>query len=103
QYDYQLTYPRDLKLGGIDETHNLNLTANYTVSPRLALSASENFVNSLQPELVRSSANAPITVVQAGTYIYNTVGGGLIYTLSPRWNVSVNGSWDIWEYQASLI
>jgi len=69
----------------------------------LALSVNENFVNSLQPELVRSSANAPITVVQAGTYIYDTVGGGLIYTLSPRWNVSVNGSWDIWEYQASSV
>ena len=103
QYDYQVTYPRDVKLGGINETHNLNLTANYTVNPRLALNANESFINSLQPQLVRSSANAPITVVQAGTYIYDTAGGGLIYALSPRWSVSVNGSWDIWEYQESAI
>ncbi len=103
QYDYQVSYPRDVKLGGIDQTHNLNLTANYTVNPRLALNANETFINSLQPQLVRSSANAPITVVQAGTYIYDTVGGGLIYALSPRWSVSANGSWDIWEYQESTI
>jgi len=40
--------------------HNVNVVANYTVNPRLALSVNENFVNSLQPELVRSSANAPL-------------------------------------------
>jgi hypothetical protein len=103
QYDYGASYPRDVKLGGVSETHNLNMVANYTVNPRLALNVNEDFISSLQPELVRSSANAPVTVVQAGTYIYDTVGGGLIYSLSPRWSVSANASWDIWEYQASSV
>jgi opacity protein-like surface antigen len=103
QYDYSVTYPQDVKLGGVNETHNLNLSANYTVNPRLALTFSENFVNSLQPGLVQNIAGAPVTVTQAGTYIYDNVGGGLIYSLSPRWSVSVSGSWDIWEYQTSSL
>jgi hypothetical protein len=102
-YDYNVTYPQDVKLGGVNETHNLSMSANYTVSPRLALNFSENFVDSLQPELVRGPGNAPITVVQAGTYIYDSVGGGLLYSLAPRWNVSLSGSWDIWDYQSSAI
>ena len=101
QYDYGVIYPQDIKTGGFTESHSLNLSANYSVSPRLALSLNENFVNSLQPELVRGAGNAPISVVQAGTYIYDTVGGGLNYSLAPRWNVSVNGSWDIWRYQSA--
>ena len=105
QYDYGVTYPRDLKLGGVNETHNLNLGANYTVSPRLTLNATEVFVDSLQPELVRGQGpnSPPISIVQDGTYIYDSVGGGMNYTLAPRWTISVNGSWDIWDYQISSI
>ncbi len=103
QYDYQAIYPQDIKLGGFDETHNLNLTANYTVNPRLALNFNENFINSLQPGLVQNIAGAPVTVTQTSTYIYDNVGGGLIYSLAPRWNVSLNGSWDIWDYQSSVV
>jgi len=99
QYDYNIIYPRDAKFGGIEETHNLNLTANYTVSPRLALSASETFINSLDPKLVQGAGGEAVTVLQSGTYIYDNVGGGLIYSLAPRWNLSLNGSWDIWRYQ----
>ena len=103
QYDYGVTYPRDLKLGGVNETHNFNMAANYTVSPRLTLNATEVFINSLQPELVRGPTAAPITIVQSGTYVYDSVGGGMNYTLAPRWTMSVNGSWDIWDYQISSI
>ena len=103
QYDYGVAYPRDVNLGGISETHNLNLSANYALSPRLTFSFTENFINSLQPELVRGPGNAPISVVQAGTYIYDTVGGGVIYSLAPRWNLSLNGSWDIWSYNSPII
>ena len=103
QYDYGVTYPRDINLGGVQESHNLSMSANYTVSPRLALNVSENFVDSLQPELVRGAANAPISVVQAGTYIYDSVGGGVIYSLGRQWNVSLNGTWDIWRYQTAAV
>ena len=103
QYDYGVLYPQDINAGGVTESHNLNVSANYTVSPRLALNLSETFVNSLQPELVRGPGNAPISVVQAGTYIYDNVGGGLIYSLAPRWNVSLNGTWDIWRYQSAAV
>jgi hypothetical protein len=99
QYDYGIIYPEDIKFGGVDETHNLSLTANYIFSPRLALNVSENYISSLQPGLVQGPSGAPVTVVQSGTYIYDTVGGGLIYSLAPRWNVSLNGTWDIWRYQ----
>ena len=84
QYDYGVVYPRDVKFGGVNETHNLSLAANYTVSPRLTLNMNEAFIDSLQPELVRGQGpnSAPVTVVQAGTYIYDSVGGGLTYLLS---------------------
>ena len=103
QYDYGIDYPRDIKLGGVDETHNVNALANYAVNPRLSLSLSETFVNSLQPQLVLGPANAPVTIVQAGTYFYDNVGGGLNYALTRRWVLSVNGNWDIWRYQLSSI
>jgi hypothetical protein len=102
QYDYQIIYPQSINVGGVEESHNLSLTANYVVSPRLSLNVSENFVDSLQPELVQGPANAPVTVVQSGTYIYDSVGGGLLYSLAPRWNVSLNGNWDIWRYQSAV-
>ena len=51
--------------------------------------------------MLPTAANAPVTVVQAGTYAYNNAGGGLIYSLSPEWSVSANGSWDIWRYQTA--
>ncbi len=99
QYDYNIIYPRDIKFGGVEETHNLNLSANYTVSPRLALSASETFITSLDPKLVQGPSGAAVTVLQEGTYIYDNVGGGLTYSLTPRWNLSLSGTWDIWRYQ----
>jgi len=52
---------------------------------------------------VRGPGNAPISVVQAGTYIYDSVGFGLNYSLAPRWNVAFSSSWDIWDYQSSAI
>jgi hypothetical protein len=103
QYDYGVTYPQSVKLGGINQTHNLNLAANYTASPRLALNASETFINSLQPELVSGPAGPAQTIFQAGTYIYDAVGGGLTYSLAPRWSLAASGSWDIWDYQESSI
>ena len=105
QYDYGVQYPQDVKFGGVNETHNLNLAVTYTASPKLTLNVNETFINSLQPELVRGQgpSSPPVTVVQAGTYIYDTVGGGLNYSLSPRWIASINGSWDIWGYQLSSL
>ena len=103
QYDYGIDYPRDINLGGINESHNLNVFANYSVNPRLTLSLSENFINSLQPQLVVGSANTPVTIVQAGTYVYNNVGGNVNFALAPRWVLSVNGNWDIYRYQVSSI
>ena len=103
QYDYAVNYPRDVKLGGVNQSHNLYMAGTYTVNPRLTLSIVENFISSLQPQLVQGPAGAAQTVVQAGTYIYEDVGGGLTYSLAPRWTVSANGSWDIWDYQESSI
>lgn len=99
QYDYTVDYPRDLKLGGYDESHNLNLSANYTFNPRLTLGLNEIFINSLEPQLVQGPANAPISIVHNGTYIYDTVSGTLNYLLTPRWSLSAGGSWDIWRYE----
>jgi len=103
QYEYDVDYPRDINLGGYDETHNLSVAANYVFNPRLTLNINENFVNSLQPELVLGPANAPITVIQAGTYVYNNIGGGLSFSLTPRWVLSASGSWDIWRYQVPSV
>ena len=103
QYSYGIDYPRDVKLGGVDQTHNLNAGASYSVNPRLTLSLSENYINSLQPQLVLGPANAPITIEQAGTYVYNNLGGAVNFDLSQRWVMSVSGSWDIWRYQASSV
>ncbi|HUI08661.1 MAG TPA: outer membrane beta-barrel protein [Verrucomicrobiae bacterium] len=103
QYEYDVDYPRDIKLGGVDETHNVNAAVEYSFNPRLALSLSENYVDSLQPQLVLGPANAPVTIVQAGTYVYNNVGGNLSFSVTRRWTLSVSGSWDIWRYQVSSI
>jgi hypothetical protein len=99
QYGYSVEYPRDINLGGVNQTHNLTASANYIVNPRLSLNLNENYVNSLQPELVLGPANAPVTVVQAGTYVYNNVAGGVSYAVMPRWILSLSGNWDIWRYQ----
>lgn len=107
QYEYTAIYPQDVKFGGVDESHNFSMAANYTVSPRLSLSLSENFINSLQPGLVQEQGQGPnavpVTIVQAGTYIYDVVGATLNFSLTPRWIASVSGSWDIWDYQESAI
>jgi hypothetical protein len=100
-YDYGVQYPRDLYLGGINESHNVNFSANYTVNPRLTLSLNENYVNSIQPQLVQTQAGVPITVVQAGDYVYDNVVCNLNYALTPRWSLGLNGSWDIWRYAVS--
>lgn len=100
-YDYGLQYPRDLYLGGVSESHNANFSANYTFSPRLTLSLNENYINSIQPQLVQTQAGVPITVVQAGDYVYDNVVGNLNYALTPRWSLGLNGNWDIWRYAVS--
>jgi hypothetical protein len=102
QYDYGVVYPHDTRLGGVDQTHNLNISENFSVNPRLLLSANENFVDSLQPQLVQTAAGVSPTVVIAGAYIYNIVGAGASYSLTPRWTASISGSWDIWRYAEAL-
>ena len=99
RYDYGVEYPRDVNLGEFNETHNFLGTLNYTFNPRLTLNVNENFIQSLQPQLVQSQAGTPVTVVQAGTYIYDSVSGTLTYLLGPRWRASIAGSWDIIRYQ----
>lgn len=99
QYDYGIFYPNNSQLGGVNQSHTLNVSVNYNVNPRLLLSLNENFVNSLQPQLVQGPSGAPVTIIQAGTYLYDLAGGSVSYALSPRWTASVSGSWDIWRYQ----
>jgi hypothetical protein len=103
QYDYGITYPRDLHIGGIDQAHNLSVSANYAFSPRLTLALTESLVKSLQPGIVLGPANAPVTLQFAGTYFYDAVQGTLNYALTPRWILSVSGSWDTWQYQQATI
>jgi len=51
---------------------------------------------------VQGPSGAPITIVQAGTYLYDLIGGSVSYTLTPRWTASLSGSWDIWRYQEAV-
>lgn len=97
-YDYGLTYPQDVKLGGFNESHNLVFGANYSVSPRLSINLNGNFVRSLIPELVQTQGGNPITIIQAGDYTYAIAGGSVNYSLAPRWNLQISGSWDTWKY-----
>ncbi len=99
QYDYGITYPRDVNLGGVNQSHILSLAANYGFSPRLTLGLSENFVQSIQPGIVLGPANAPTSEQFAGTYTYDAVGGTLNYIMAPRWTLALSASWDIWRYQ----
>jgi hypothetical protein len=87
----------------VAQTHSVNTTANYIVNPRLALNLSETFVSSLTPGLVLGPNGTPVSLASAGNYVYDTVGGGANYLVSPRWTIAMNGSWDIWRYQTSLI
>lgn len=103
QYDYGIVYPHDANLGGVDQAHNLNISATYAVNPRLALSLSENFVSSFEPGIVQGANGAPVTLSSGGNYIYDAVGAGVNYQLAPRWIASLNGNWDIWRYQTSSI
>ena len=102
QYDYGIVYPANNQLGGADQTHALTISENYSVNPRLLLTLNENFVNSLQPQLVQTAVGAPATIIQAGTYLYDAVGANVSYSLTPRWTASVSGTWDIWRYQEAL-
>ena len=98
QYDYAISYPQDVNLGGYNQTQNLNISGNYAVSPRLTLGFSEVYINAIEPELVQGPANAPITIVHSGAYVYDAISGTLNCLLTPRWSMSVNGSWDIINY-----
>lgn len=102
KYDYGIEYPSDIKLGGVNQSHNLNISGNYTVNPRLLLAVNENFVSSVQPQLVVTAAGVPPTVTIAGTYVYDTAGASASYSLTPRWTASVAGTWDIWRYDEAL-
>ena len=101
-YDYGINYPQDLHRGGVAETHNLSASANYIVTPRLEFGLSENYVSSLQPGIVTGPTGVPISISNAGNYIYDAVGGGATYMLTPRWTASVNGNWDIWRYETAI-
>jgi hypothetical protein len=102
-YDYGVQYPRDIQLGGVNETHNLTFSGNYIVNPRLTLGLNGNYVSSIQAQLVQTQAGVPVTVVQAGDYVYNNVGGNLSYALTPRWNLALNGSWSMLGYQVPSV
>jgi len=101
-YDYGVLYPNYLHLGGVSQSHNLNASATYAVNPRLFLSLNENFVGSVQPQLVQTIAKVPVTIVQAGTYMYDFVGASASYSLTRRWTMSCAGNWDIWRYQETV-
>jgi hypothetical protein len=101
QYDYAINYPQDLHRGGVEQTHNLSASANYTVTPRLGLGLTETYISSLQPGLVTGPGGVPISISNFGSYIYEAVGGSANYALSARWIVAVNGSWDIWRYSSA--
>jgi hypothetical protein len=103
QYDYGIIYPQDVKAGGVDETHTVNVAANYNVNPELMLGLSETFIHSLQPQLVEGPSKAPTSIIQAGTYDYNNLDANLSYSLTRRWILSADGSWDYWSYQVSSI
>ena len=102
QYDYGILYPANSRLGGVDQSHTLNISETYTLNPRLLLSLNENLVDSLQPQLVQGVSGAPSSIIYAGTYLYDTVVGTVSYSLTPRWTASVSGSWDIWRYQETI-
>ena len=91
-YDYAVDYPRDIRLGGINQTHNANLTVNYVFTPRLALGLSETFIKSLEPQLVQGPAAAPVTIVQAGNYIFDKADATISYALTPRWSLFARSS-----------
>ncbi|HUK83243.1 MAG TPA: outer membrane beta-barrel protein [Verrucomicrobiae bacterium] len=99
RYDYGVLYPRDPNAGGADQTHDFSAFLNYSFTPRLLLSLNNHFIYSLQPQLVQTQAGVPVTIVQAGTYYYDTIGGTTTYALTPRWTLALNGSWDIWRYE----
>jgi hypothetical protein len=103
QYDYGVLYPNYNHVGGVSQTHTLIASASYAFSPRLLLSLNENFVDSVQPQLVQTIDKVPVTLIQAGTYIYDQVGASAIYSLTRRWTASCSGSWDIWRYQETAI
>ena len=103
QYDYGILYPHDVDLGGVDQTHNVTVSANYIVSPRLELNLNENYISSLQAGLVQGLNGTSVSISNAGDYIYDAVGASVNYVLAPRWTVAVIGNWDIWRYQSSAI
>ena len=102
QYDYGIIYPADVRLGTVEQTHNLSASANYIVTPRLEFGLFENYISSLQPGLVMGPTGVPISISNAGNYIYDTVGGSATYALTPRWTVAAGGSWDIWRYATTI-
>jgi hypothetical protein len=103
QYDYGIVYPHDTKLGGIEQSHNATVSANYTVNPLLMLSLGDNFVSSQQPGLVLTANNVPVTISSGGNYIYDSISAAANYALTPRWTTAVSGGWDIWSYQNSSL
>ena len=103
RYDYGILYPRDPSSGGVDQSHNAEISLIYSFNPRLSLSLDNSFIYSLEPQLVQNQAGVPVTLIQAGTYYYDNLGGTLTYALRPRWSLALNGSWDIWRYEESSV
>jgi hypothetical protein len=102
QYDYGIIYPQDVRLGNVEQTHNLSASATYIVTPRLEFGLSETYISSLQPGLVTGPTGVPISISNAGGYIYDAVGGHATYALTPRWTAAAGGSWDIWRYASTI-
>jgi len=101
-YDYTVVYPSTASSSDVNQTHNLGLSATYLVNPRLELSLSETFISSIEPGIVQQNG-ASVTLTSGGNYIYDSVGAGVSYQLAPLWTASLNGSWDIWQYQTSTV
>jgi hypothetical protein len=97
-YDYQVNSSTTAVFDAVDQTHNLNVTANYVASPRLTFALTENYINTLQPGIVLNQSGTPISLVDAGQYSYDYVSGVMNYALTERWSISCAGNWDIWQY-----
>jgi hypothetical protein len=98
RYTYRATWYTSLVGTPVNQSNIGDAFFSYMFTPRLALNISDSVRSGVNPEEVMSQDGSPVIVQQRGTYLYNVVHGSLSYSLSRRWIMTLNGSWDFWRY-----
>ncbi len=103
RYSYRMIYYENRPGTQIDQEHQGVFLFSHTFTPRLTLDVNDRVVRGLEPELNQPTLGNPVVLRQRGDYLDNNLNGTLSYNLSRRWVVSLNGGWELWNYDVTEV